>query len=137
MPLEWDVSALALTGLLSWLSYRYVEVPTRHRSMTFGRAFSVFYAVPAAVLMVACLTIPKALDTSPAPNELASYGDDVCHGTFDKQCTRGLRQATPTVLVTGDSHAASLNAFIDVVGAHEGWAAQVLSASSCSPGNTP
>ncbi|VVE20359.1 O-acetyltransferase OatA [Pandoraea eparura] len=133
LPLNWVLSVLVLTGLLSWLSYRYVEMPTRHRSMSFGRAFAVFYAAPGVLLMAACVITPKWLDTSAPAIELASYGEDVCHGTFDKQCIRGMREATPTVLVTGDSHAASLNAFIDAVGAHEGWAAQVLSASSCSP----
>src|SRR5690606_4621861 len=55
------------------------------------------------------------------------------HGNFDKQCIRGDRDQPPTVLMFGDSHAAMLNSFVDVVGAYEGWAANVVTSSSCSP----
>src|SRR5690606_8442717 len=65
--------------------------------------------------------------------EFRTYGTDVCHGDFEKQCIRGDRNQSPTVLMFGDSHAAMLNSFIDVVGEHEGWAANVVTGSSCSP----
>ncbi len=134
LPVSWQLTASAAAFLLAWLSYALVEQTTRRRRVSFAHAFSWFYLLPVAGMM-AFFNSPMVQSPSAAGSDLAliSYGSDVCHGNFDKHCLRGDPAKPARVLVTGDSHAASLNAFVDVVGRSEGWSARVLTGSSCSP----
>ncbi len=134
LPVSWQLAAVAVAVVLAGLSYALVEQTTRKRRMRFVRAFSWFYVLPIAG-MLAFLYSPLVQSPEAASPDLAlmSYGDDVCHGNFNKHCVRGDPAKSVRVLVTGDSHAASLNAFMDVVGRSEGWSARVLTGSSCSP----
>lgn len=133
LPSTWGLSAFTLTLMLAWASYRLVERPARHAVSSFPRAAVGFYVIPAAVLLTLCYYGKRAA-TAPQPDAtLMSYGADVCHGNLSMRCVRGDASREPTVLVIGDSHAAALNDFIDVVGKKEKWSAMVVSASSCSP----
>lgn len=132
LPISWIVLAVVMTTILATLSYRYVEQRTKNLRLSFPKAFLGLFMLPAA-LLVGTTYLAKYRSTDTYPAELISYGQDVCHGNFDQHCVRGAVGLAPTVLVTGDSHAASLNSFIDVVGRHEGWSANVFSAGSCSP----
>ena len=133
LPSTWVMVAIPLMLALSILSYRYVEQTTRRMSLTFPKAFIGLFLIPAVALVGGAFVANRTRSTEMYPPELISYGRDVCHGNFDQQCVRGDARVEPRVLVTGDSHAAALNQFIDVVGKHEGWSAKVLTASSCSP----
>ncbi|MGB3837194.1 acyltransferase family protein [Castellaniella sp.] len=133
LPWLWVVGVVASTIALSLLSYQYVECRTKSLAVTFPRAFLGIFLIPAALLAACTYWVQAVRPVTPQPAELTSYGTDVCHGNFSKRCVRGAPGKQPTVLVIGDSHAAALNEFIDVVGRHEGWAARVLTASSCSP----
>ncbi len=133
LPWHWVASAVALTVALSSLSYRYVECHTKSLHMTFSKACLGFFLVPATILTACTYLSEGARPITSLPAELTSYGTDVCHGNFSMRCIRGAPGKQPTVLVIGDSHAAALNEFMDVVGRHEGWAARILTASSCSP----
>lgn len=134
LPVSWQLTAIAAALVLAVLSYALVEQTTRRRRVSFTRAFSWFYVLPVSGIL-AFLYSPL-IPSSEATRQdltLTSYGTDVCHGNFDKQCVRGDPAKPVRVLVTGDSHAAALNAFMDVVGRSEGWSARVLTGSSCSP----
>src|SRR5690606_31766955 len=127
LPMSWQFTAIAAAVLFAGLSYTWVEQTTRRRRISFGRAFFWVYLLPAAGMLVLLQST-----TGQSPTEgghglaLTSYGEDVCHGNFDKRCVRGDPTKPARILVTGDSHAASLNAFVDVVGRSEGWSARVL-----------
>lgn len=133
LPWPWVVWAVVLTMTLSFLSYRFVERTTRHVRVGFSQAFLGMFVLPALVLAGASFVVQKSRPVVSVPTDLATYGTDVCHGNFDQRCVRGDPAVAPSVLVTGDSHAAALNDFIDDVGRHEGWSASVLTGSSCSP----
>jgi len=133
LPRTWVLVAVPVIVILAVLSYRYVEQTTRARSLSFPKAFIGFFMLPAFLLVGATYVAGKYRPTDAYPSELVSYGKDVCHGNFEQNCIRGALGQAPRVLVTGDSHAAALNHFIDVVGKHEGWSANVYTASSCSP----
>jgi len=135
LPATWLVAAFLGTVLLSWLFYHGLEKRVRRINFSFGNAFGLNYLAPALAVLLLCGFANKALVAGKKPDiELTRYGTDVCHGNFAKQCLRGDRQAVPpVVLMTGDSHAAQYNSFIDVVGEKERWSAWVVTASSCSP----
>ncbi|KAA0889508.1 acyltransferase family protein [Pusillimonas sp. ANT_WB101] len=139
LPISWLLLAVITAFFLAGLNYIFVEQKTRRRHVSFIHAVSVFYFLPGAVTLplvgyiVPHMLFPAKAEPNNAEIILRSYGVDVCHGTFDKHCVRGDATKQVRVLVTGDSHAASLNAFMDVVGRKEGWASRVLTGSSCSP----
>ncbi|TFL14232.1 acyltransferase [Pusillimonas caeni] len=133
LPWHWVLQAIVLTFLLAFLSYWYIERKTKAASLSFRSAFFGAFLTPALLIIAATYGLQQVRPIATLDMELRNYGTDVCHGRFDKQCVRGDRSKSPTVLMTGDSHAAMLNSFIDVVGRYEGWSANVLTGSSCSP----
>lgn len=133
LPWEWILCAVGLAFSLALMSYHLVERNAKVASLTFARALIGVFVIPSVCIVAVTYELQKMRPILTVDTELASYGEDVCHGSFDKRCVRGDIARQPTVLVVGDSHAAALNEFIDVVGKHEGWSARVLTASSCSP----
>lgn len=133
LPWHWIVQAVVLTFTLAFLSYRYIERNTKAAALNFRKAFAGVFLLPALLIVATTYGIQKIRPIESLDAELTNYDADVCHGNFDKQCVRGDRTKRPTILMTGDSHAAMLNSFIDVIGQHEGWSANVVTASSCSP----
>lgn len=70
----------------------------------------------------------------PLPVELTRYADPatICHGKIAGDCIRGDRNSKEKpILVLGDSHAAMLNHFFDVVGTELNLSFLVITASSC------
>jgi hypothetical protein len=133
LPWSWVLAAVALTLTLSVLSYAMIERRTKSLAVRFRTAFVVMFVLPVLVLAGAAHGLQRLRSIEPVRADLSTYGQDVCHGNFDQRCVRGDPSKVPTVLVIGDSHAAALNEFIDVLGRHEGWSGRVLTASSCSP----
>lgn len=133
LPTPWIIQAVVLTFLLAFLSYRYVERGTKTATIGFGRAFFGVFLAPALLMVAITYGLESARPPLKLDSELTSYGRDLCHGSLDKSCERGDPEKGATILMVGDSHAAALNSFIDVVGRHEGWAADVVTGSGCSP----
>ncbi|MCX5591602.1 acyltransferase family protein [Alcaligenes endophyticus] len=133
LPWQWILYAFVFTFALAFLSYYLIERNTKGAKLSLGKAFICMFLIPAALVYVVAEKLEASRPVTPKSLELANYGTDVCHGVDSGQCVRGDRNLSPTVLVTGDSHAAMFNSFIDVVGKHEGWAAVVRTGSSCSP----
>jgi len=133
LPWNWALMAMAATFILSFLSYRYIECKTKKAALGFRKAFLIVFLFPAFLIIGFTYIVPQIRPSASYEVEFRSYGPDVCHGNFDKQCVRGDTSKPPTILMTGDSHAAMLNSFIDVVGRHERWSAEIVTASSCSP----
>ena len=123
-----------LTTLLSWLSYRYVELPLRSTAAPGKSTRS------AALLVVALATMIVAVWVNPklvAPLPVSSLGyadaDAICHGQIVGDCLHGDRMGTREILLLGDSHGAHLNYFADVVGHALKARIRVVTASSCVP----
>ena len=84
------------------------------------------------------LLIPAAgylLTAKPAAYEANLYTVDeskICADTLTKtDCAVGAENQSSKVLLMGDSHAAHLTPFIDIVGKQEGFAADIISSNSC------
>lgn len=121
--------------LLAWLSYRYIETPVRRSAGLRQHApkWALATVVTAALLVAGSQLNLRVVE--PAPVQLTRYAapELICHGSQVGECKRGKADAQPSVLVIGDSHAAQLNYFFDVVGDETGVAYRVLSGSSCVP----
>lgn len=133
LQLPYLLSFALLTLGLSYLSYRWIECP--FRSQGTGRSTIKRIAV-VGLITVPMLTLSETLNRSvidPLPLEQTRYAPSgtICHGTIIGDCIRGDHDSQNTLLVLGDSHAAQLNVFFDVVGRANLLAARVITGSSC------
>lgn len=127
------VAFIVLTGVSGYLSYRWVESPFRRRMSTpaaYGRLAGMLGVTLLAVL--AATTLSRKL-VEPLPDALTRYGIDaeLCHSHMIGDCIRGERTSQHTLLMLGDSHAAQLNYFADVVGNATHAQIRVISSSNC------
>lgn len=123
----------AFTLACAWLSYRYVEAPFRGRvSMpsTITR-LAALGGVSIAVLVAAGAVNTRLV--APLPVNLTRYAVDaeICHGKIVGDCIRGDKTSERMLLLLGDSHAAQLNYFADVVGDAIHAKIKVITSSSC------
>ncbi len=131
-PLLWVCFiVLTITGTL--LSYHYVEQPFRVQRQ--GRRRYVPMALLAAFSLL-LIAVAGPLSAKLVPALEASYTryaapSSICHGEIVGDCIRGDHKSKKQLLLMGDSHAAQLNHFADVVGQGVGTQVRVLSASSC------
>jgi len=133
LPLDWIAAAIFFTATFSYFSYIFLEKKFNKALLSFKQAFIGIYLIPSILILIFCQLITSQSDVSKKDADLTTYGTDVCHGNFTKTCIRGDTSKLPRILMIGDSHAAALNSFIDVVGKREHWSAMVVTASSCSP----
>lgn len=121
-----------VTLLCSYLSYRFVEQPFRR--IRTGRMLAGLAVLGlAGVLVVKGSRAMNPVIVPPLPLELTRYADgsQICHGRIVGGCLRGDSAAEREILLIGDSHAAQLNHFADVVGQALPARFRVISASSC------
>ncbi|NWD52156.1 acyltransferase family protein [Pseudomonas gingeri] len=124
---------LTLTPGCAYLSYKYIESPFRERSSAKLTAIRLSSALAISVITLAAAhTINQKL-VEPLPEELTRYAIDseICHGIIVGDCLRGDRSSSRTLLMLGDSHAAQLNYFADVVGNATHTKIRVISSSNC------
>jgi len=131
----WLFSFMAITYLLSWMSYRWVEEPARHGSGIWGRSLGAVVVIGVVALAYSLSPRLNASIESPLPVEATRYasGAEICHGQIVGDCVRGDHAQEPTVLVLGDSHAAQLNKFFDAAGEENKFSSRVITGSSCVP----
>jgi hypothetical protein len=129
------IVALIITISLSYLAYKLIEAPFRRVQLRHE------FIKRSAVLLssvVVCLTLAALINPSifaPLAPELTRYAekDAICHGVILDDCLRGEDGASVKILLIGDSHAAHLNDFAEILGAELGIVFEVISASSCVP----
>lgn len=130
------VAALAfivLTGVSGYLSYRWVESPFRRRMSTSASYVRLIGVLTVTLLAVLAATTLSRNLVEPLPDALTRYGIDaeLCHSHMIGDCIRGERTSQRTLLMLGDSHAAQLNYFADVVGNATHARIRVISSSNC------
>lgn len=140
-------ACIALTFLLAWLSWRYVEQPFRQRDRFTARAIALlaaagiaaFIAIGWAILahkgfekrialpahVVASFNRPARLDACFDKTDIATR--------VDWHCRLGDASAAPSFLVLGDSHAYSLLDAFDEAARAQGIAGVFAGASGCPP----
>lgn len=127
-PRQLMVAVLLMT-MLSVLSYYFVEQPTRHQHISFSKSLSLYYLLPAA-LVLASYFVP--MHREPTPEKIAGWAKGntgLLLYTLEGEGIIGDKSKTPTVLITGDSYVAHLDVFFDTLGKREGWSAYALSIS--------
>lgn len=134
-PMLWLAFA-AITLLLSWLSWSFIETPARQLQFSRQR-WPRWLLLGATVVAIPLMTFNRLNASIVHPMTLSTlrYADpsQICHERKVGDCLRGVPGAPPLALVLGDSHAAQLNQAFDVAGREKGFAVQVVSASNCVP----
>ncbi len=126
-------ATVAMTFALSYLSFRFVEMPFR-RSGPDGRSAVALLALvgSAAALMSAGPRLNASIGPTYSEAQLRyAPPDEICHGKIVGDCSRGSRSADEAWLLVGDSHAAQLNLFFDVVGRANNFKVMAITGSSC------
>ena len=121
---------------IAWLSYYFIETPFQHKNpkeSALNLSKIIFFIAPILFLLVS----PYINETiiAPLPIELTRYAaqDEICHGKIIRECYRGNIKSKNEFLVLGDSHAAQLTNFFDIIGKNNNFKAKVISGSSCIP----
>jgi hypothetical protein len=147
-----------LTVLLAWITYRFVERPTRIYNGTALRVFSFQFAIPASILIIFSIAMMKtegyflhwnADQYREAQNQtLPAYKYDyVCQEweITDKEinsnkCIVGKKVASnnlqPSVLLWGDSNAAHYIGIMGEFAQETGYQFKNIEHASCPPINT-
>ncbi len=145
LPAAAIAAVLLLTIIFSYLSYSFVEIPFRIGRVSFEKIpcarpwlLKIFMSSVLVVLLLASLPAMRMLNSnliSSSSVEMLQYApqNEICHGQVLHNCIRGSHVSGRTLLLMGDSHAAQLNYFADVVGAELGIRFLVVSAVSCIP----
>jgi peptidoglycan/LPS O-acetylase OafA/YrhL len=134
LPLIILIAFAIITIGLSLVSYFVVESSLRNAKGRKGAyKLAAFSAVAALSVFVARAVNPIVVH--PLPVELTRYATptEICHGQIVGECLRGDLQSSKEILLFGDSHAAQLNYFADILGKSLGVRIRVITASSCVP----
>jgi peptidoglycan/LPS O-acetylase OafA/YrhL len=127
---------ISLTASLSWISWKLIELPARqftfYRSIRTRKTYVWLAALLVPLLGSSALNAKMTPITLPESLRYASP-ESICHGKIVSTCLRGAVAIEPVALVMGDSHAAQLNHFFDVVGNDKNFSVRLVSASSCVP----
>lgn len=139
---------LIATVIISYGSYRWVEKPFRRKG-DFGNTSKVYITagVTAAMLILVGFSAyhtngyprryPEAVVSADSQrNQVVAYRECFGKGVSvvdDKACYLGNKNVEPSVLLFGDSHAASIAPAIDKVLAEAGKSGLVIPSSSCPP----
>lgn len=135
LTILWLLGFIAITFLFSSLSFHWVENLARDNKSVLAKPISMIALVMTAGIVMLVSVKLNTMVEKPLLVNMTRYApaDKICHGKIVEDCLRGDLGEKPSVLVLGDSHAAQLNIFIDVVGKQEKFAARVITASSCVP----
>ena len=146
-------AGIAVSGLLGWLSYRYVETPGRHWFRSAGNAARLagYAAVP---VLVAAIAWPISRDGAPGRPSMRKYesaardirypvfsdgwcvaNEDRLNTAYDARylgCTAGDVTASRSVLLWGDSHAGHFAPMVSLLAQQAHFRLHVASTPECA-----
>jgi len=124
---------ISATFATAFLSYRSVEVRFRSGVPRTGDAAALIALAGVAIAVAMAAPALNAIIGPVHPDRELRYAaaDKICHGVIVGDCIRGARSGKDEWLLLGDSHAAQLNMFFDVVGQENGFKVRAITASSC------
>ena len=130
------IFAVCSMFILAIFTYYLIEKPIKkiskfNKNYLIGCAFVYF-----SILFFITVFIQQ-MNEHDKPNHNIEYHElswdkNICHNHWKISCKQGDVNQQSTVLVIGDSHAGQYNRFINEVGKHEKWAADVISADGCA-----
>ncbi|WP_431641289.1 acyltransferase family protein [Enterobacter hormaechei] len=126
---------------VSFLSWRFIEIPARRLQMSTVKAGAAFYIAPGMAVVALWFF---SVQTGGFPGK---YGADkeriilettymyskYCHNQKFGDCVFGDKSKKPSVLVIGDSHAGHYTAFIEKAGKMYGFSSKIETIDACPP----
>ncbi|WP_330981635.1 acyltransferase family protein [Gallibacterium anatis] len=106
-------SQCILIFLFSWLGYRFIEKPIRYTKCSFKKSFILIYLIPS--LLIVGINFLARKHIRKIDTEYKEVSEMVMENTLSSK-----------VLMIGDSHSDHLSAFLNYVGAKEGWKADII-----------
>lgn len=151
-----QIFAISLTYVLSVLSWKYIENPTRHMKLnSFKKIATAFYLIPSLIIIsISAIGIyfngyterfsNDIIVMERAVNTFSSQSRKLCHSSFrdsekppNKQCVFGDKSDDKhlkvDVFVFGDSHANHLVPFIKTLTTDAGLSGQDYTLDRCVP----
>ena len=147
-PVEVRLLLCVLAVVLAWLSYRFVERPTRRADPGASNSRLVIAGLTASVaLAFAVLTLGDRLEQEPLPDDLASvtsrdmpenrsscnYRGDESLAVFPKPGCNSVPDLPVRVVIWGDSMALAWQPFAWALGEQAGVAATSFPRDACPP----
>lgn len=124
---------MSLTLVLSCLSCRWVEIVFRS-SLSVGRSICLILVFSLCAILIIKISFnlnQSLIELLPVSYTRYAAQKDICHGKMTDDCFRGNKNSENKLLLLGDSHAAQLNYFADVVGQKNNLAIEIVTASNC------
>ena len=136
LPNEAIVFAVFSMFMLAILTYYLIENPIRKISKINKNYFIGCVLAYFSILFLITALIQQ-MNWQNQPSHHVEYHElswdkNICHNHWQVSCKKGDFNQKSTVLVIGDSHAGQYNRFIDQLGKHEKWAADVISVDGCA-----
>lgn len=125
-----------LSFIFSYLSYNYIEENFRKKKNVKYTGIVIFVISLAIYFRVNILanTNKEIADNLDESQLRYANSAEICHGRLLLSCFKGkLEGYKKEVLVIGDSHAAMLDSFFEVVGLELNVRFEIITASSCLP----
>ena len=118
--------AIVLSFIFAIFSYFLIERPAQRLQIRSRYAILLFYVLPLLIFYSLHSFVIK-----PRTENLHYNTQTPCFQTLEI-CNYGANKNDSKILVIGDSHTYSLAPFIDVIGKHYGFSAQVSGISGCA-----
>ncbi|EJK8584155.1 acyltransferase [Enterobacter hormaechei] len=125
----------------SFISWKFIEIPTRKSKLKLAPSVALFYLLPGAAVVAlwhfSVLTggFPEkyGADKERIVLETTYMYSKYCHNQRIGDCVFGDKKKTPSVLVIGDSHAGHYTAFIEKAGKMYGFSSKIETVDACPP----
>lgn len=139
LPLLTGLIIIAITFIISFLNYLYIETPIKNSKDGFKSVFIKFQIIPLMCVALLYGIVIKAdglINRIPltVQKELFFLDENYCYDHTDGNCIVGDISNMPArVIAFGDSHAAGLFPFWDSIAKTNHFAIKELAVSACTP----
>lgn len=127
---------LLLSLVLAYLSWRFIEQPTRKQKLSFKSCAMRYLLIPLLLLLMISVAIKKTEGylwrSDKKPFEEVILNDLGCVYKIRRDCSIGDQDAEKTTLIYGDSHGKHFSLVLDTLAKQQHWRADFYSANSCS-----
>lgn len=130
LPLSWIFACVAITIVLSVLSYFLIENPLRQAKINFKQMLIFYFVIPSSIVLAMRYFIPTE-NALQGKSFKESYETQPCYQTLEKECRIGEYANHSNILFIGDSHSLHLLSMAEVISQYNNVNIQVSAANGC------